>query len=347
MHRRTFLQGAAALAGASTGHAPTPAAPAAPQQPALTPKEFTAFQERRRKELWGLLGDLPERRKPTARLVRTEKHANFNLEVLELDLNGIEAAPAYLLLPAKRPKAAPAVLHIHAHFGDHTIGKEELLQGRKVMPAYTPVYAEKGIVALSFDSWCFSSRKHHLNGHTGELNTFKRMLWHGQVLFGMMMFDEVQALTYLLSRPEVDPRRVGTLGLSMGSTKAQWLAALDPRVKLCIDLCCLTEWAAYERTGRLEIHGPYYYVPRLLKHFQTQQMNELIVPRPRLSLNGRKDALTPPAGVEQVRDHLLPLYGRYGRKGDCRVELYDCAHEETPAMRKLVLEWLDRHLVKA
>ena len=69
------------------------------------------------------------------------------------------------------------------------------------------------------------------------------------------------------------------------------------------------------------------------------------MPRPHLSLNGRQDLLTPPAGVERIRDHLLPLYREYGREDDCRIELFDCPHQEIPEMRKLVLEWFDRHLV--
>ena len=87
-------------------------------------------------------------------------------------------------------------------------------------------------------------------------------------------------------------------------------------------------------------------MPALLKHFQTAQINELIVPRPHLSVNGRQDGLTPPAGVERVRDYLLPLYRKYGKEDDCRIELYDCAHEETPEMRALILEWLDKYLVR-
>jgi hypothetical protein len=86
-------------------------------------------------------------------------------------------------------------------------------------------------------------------------------------------------------------------------------------------------------------------VPRLLKHFQTHEINELIVPRAHLSLNGRHDSLTPPAGVERTRDHLLPLYRQFGRESDCRIELFDCGHEETPEMRTIVLEWFDRWLV--
>jgi hypothetical protein len=80
----------------------------------------------------------------------------------------------------------------------------------------------------------------------------------------------------------------------------------------------------------------------LLKHFQAHEVNELIVPRRHLSLNGTKDALTPPAGVERIRAHLTPLYEKWGRKEDLRIELFDCGHEETPAMRELTTEWLGR-----
>ena len=167
---------------------------------------------------------------------------------------------------------------------------------RKLSSAYAPVCAEKGIVTLAIDSWCFGERKHETEGRTGEEDAFKLMLWRGQVLWGMMMFDEFRALDYLAGRAEVDPQRLGALGMSMGSTKAWWLAALDPRVCLCVDICCLTDYEELIRTHNLKGHGIYYYVPSLLKHFQTSQINELIVPRPRLSVNGRQDGLTPPAG---------------------------------------------------
>jgi cephalosporin-C deacetylase-like acetyl esterase len=314
--------------------------------PAALPRaDFEVYQAKRRKELWDLLGDLPKKRPPRAKLLKTQKHDRFHLEHLELELNGIEPVPAFLLLPTKRAKAAPGLLYIHAHGSTYDLGKEELLQGREVLPAYAPICAAKGLVTLAIDSWCFSGRKHHKIGRDGEWDSFKEMLWRGRVLWGMMMFDEVQALTYLSGQQEVDPNRLGAFGISMGATKAWWLAALDPRVRLCVDLCCLTDYEELIKAKNLRGHSIYYYVPRLLKHFQAHEINELIVPRAHLSLNGRKDALTPVAGVERIRDHLLPLYERYGRKEDCRIELFDCGHEETDAMRKLVLEWFDRYLV--
>ena len=311
-----------------------------------TMKEFSAYQQKRRKLLWSLLGDLPFGHRPKPpKLVKSEKHEGYTLQRLELDLNGIEPVPALLLIPDKLQKPAPGLLYIHWHGGTYPVGKEELLTGQKVLPAYAPVVAEKGIVTLAIDSWCFGERQHNPIGKTGEEDAFKRMLWRGQVLYGMMMFDEHRALDYLLSRPEVDPKRIGAFGISMGATKAWWLAALDPRVKACMDLCCMTDFEELEKINNLIGHGIYYYVPSLLKHFSTAQINELIVPRPHLSLNGRKDLLTPPAGVERIRDHLKPLYQKFGKAEDCRIDLFDCAHEELPEMRRLVLDWMDKHLV--
>lgn len=339
MDRRIFMKDSAALlaAGVSSAMISVPAAG--------SDEGFTASQIRRRQELLGLLGDLPSPRPPKARLLRKELCDSYSLEHLELDLNGVESVPALLLLPEKRAEPAPGLLYLHAHGGTYDLGKEELIQGRDVLPAYAPICAVKGLVTLAIDSWCFSGRKHQTDGRNGEWDTFKLMLWNGQVLWGMMLFDELQALTYLSQRPEVRGDRLGVFGLSMGATKAWWLAALDPRVKLCVDLCCLTDYQELIKAHNLRGHGIYYYVPRLLKHFQTHEINELIAPRAHLSLNGRKDALTPPAGVERIRDHLLPLYAQYGRREDCRIELFDCGHQETPEMRRLVSEWLDRHLV--
>lgn len=344
-NRREFLQASAAVM-ASGALASTPV-----RVRAETPQEsspgFAANQIRRRKELWGLLGALPWNHRPgPAKLVRTEKHDGYTVERLVLDLNGEESVPALLLIPDKRQTPAPGLLYIHWHAGMYGLGKDQLLKGVEAQPAYAPVCAEKGIVTLAIDSWCFGERQRETDGHTGEEDAFKLMLWKGQVLFGMMMFDEFRAFDYLSSRAEVDPQRLGAFGMSMGSTKAWWLAALEPRVRVCMDVCCLTDFEELIKTRALKEHGVYYYVPSLVQHFQTAQINELMVPRAHLSVNGRQDPLTPPAGVEKIRNYLLPLYRQYGKERDCRIELFDCPHVELPEMRQLILEWMDHYLVK-
>src|SRR5688572_19720990 len=158
MNRREFLHTPALLAG-------------------MPLEDFAARQERRRRELWKLLGDLPDPRPPQAKVLQTEKHEGFTLEHLELDLNGVEPVPALLLIPDKRSARAPGLLYIHAHGGKYDLGKEELLKGRPVLQTYAPVCAAKGLVTLAIDSWCFSGRKHLPDGRQGEMDTFKHPLW--------------------------------------------------------------------------------------------------------------------------------------------------------------------------
>jgi dienelactone hydrolase len=307
---------------------------------------FSSYQKRRRDALWALLGDLPWQHEPAApEVVSTEDHDGYTIQRLVLDLNGIEPVPALLLIPKRLKRPAPGLLFIHWHAGMYDLGKEQLLRGTSVQPAYAPVLAEMGVVTLAIDSWCFGERKHDTDGHRGEEDTFKLMLWRGQVLWGMMMFDEFRALNYLAGREEVDPHSLGVTGMSMGSTKAWWLAALDERIKLTTDVCCLTDFESLIAANGLSGHGLYYFVPSLLKEFDTEGINELIVPRPHLSVNGRKDPLTPALGVEKIREKLLPLYRQHGREEDCLIELFDCAHEETPEMRSMIFDWMRRYLL--
>ena len=107
--RREFLQQSLAAGMVATGMAgPPPPGRAA----------FARYQQRRRRELWGLLGDLPWNHRPgPPRRRRVEKGPGYTLEHLELDLNGFEKVPAILLIPDQRPEKAPGLLYIPWHGG--------------------------------------------------------------------------------------------------------------------------------------------------------------------------------------------------------------------------------------
>ncbi len=297
---------------------------------------------KQRQALYALLGDLPPRHRPiSAETVRTETRDGYVLETLVLDLNGLERVPAYLALPKGEITDAPAILYNHAHGGDYELGKEELIHGRSALqsPPYARALTDLGYCVLCMDTWNFGQRR----GRT-ESALFKEMLWKGRVLWGMMVYDSLRAVDYLLERPEVDPARLGTLGLSMGSTMAWWLAALDERVKGCVDLCCLTDFHELIRTRGLDGHGIYYYVPDLLKHFDTARINALIAPRPHLALAGNHDPLTPPAGLDKIDAALRKVYADHGVPERWRMLRYDTGHFETAHGRAAILEFLQRWL---
>jgi acetyl esterase/lipase len=262
--------------------------------------------ETRRAELYRLLGDLPDRNRPIASRKRGEElRDGYLLETWDLELNGIETVPAYLARPQELSGRVPGVIFNHSHGGGYKIGKLEFVDGRSYLrpEPYAKVLTDLGYVALCIDAWVFGERS-----HTTEADMFKAMLWRGQVLWGMMVYDGLRALDWLVGRPEVDPARVGTLGISMGSTMAWWLGALDERIKVTVDICCLTDFHTLLAKKALSLHGLYYYVPDLIDRFTTAQINALIAPRAHLGLAGLQDKLTPVEGLDVIDRELTRAY---------------------------------------
>lgn len=309
-----------------------------PTSPPSTLPDPTA----RRTLLLSLLGELPDRRRPIAASLRAqEERDGYLLESWLLDLNGLEPVPALLARPARSPGPAPAVLYNHSHGGGYEIGKAELIAGRSYLQPlpYAQALTQQGWVALCIDHWCFGERAHET-----ELETFKAMLWQGRVLWGMMVHDSMRALDWLASRPDVDPERIGTLGMSMGSTMAQWLAALDERVRATVDICCLTDYHTLLAERGLAGHGIYYFVPGLLRHFTASAVNGLIAPRAHLAVAGVRDPLTPVAGLDVIERDLDRAYSQAGHPERWRLIRHDAGHQETPEGRAEALAFLRRYL---
>jgi hypothetical protein len=196
-----------------------------------------------------------------------------------------------------------------------------------------------GYSAFCIDVWGFGERR----GRT-ESEIFKHFLWTGRVMWGMMVYDNLRAIDYLVSREVVRADRIGTLGISMGSTMAWWTAALDTRIKACIDICCLTDFHDLIDSRGLDGHGIYYYVPRLLNHFTATEINALIAPRAHLSLAGNYDKLTPPAGLSRIDDQLKKLYAEEGVPDNWKLLRYDVGHLETADMRDEIVSFLKSRL---
>jgi acetyl esterase/lipase len=323
----------AGLASFSSLHWPSTAEGAARQQ---------QRQAERRRELYALLGDLPDRRRPVGGRKRGEEERDgFVLETWDLDLNGVEIVPAYVARPKTLSGRAPAVLFNHSHGGGYKIGRQEFLEGRTYLHPvpYAKALTDLGFVAVCIDHWIFGERS-----HTTELDMFKAMLWQGQVLWGMMVYDSLKALDWMAARRDVDPSRIGTIGMSMGSTMAWWLAALDERVKVTVDICCLTDFRTLLDKKGLSGHGVYYYVPGLLKKFSTSQINALIAPRAHLGIAGLQDRLTPVEGLDIIDRELTKVYAAEGHPDRWKLLRYDVAHQETAEGRQEALAFLQRFL---
>lgn len=322
------------------------------------PKNLKEWKKRRRtvrRTLWRLLGDLPER--PAKLNVRTlwkKQREGFTLEKFEFDNGAGATVPGYLCIPdgMKSPRPGGAILYCHYHGGEYENGKEEIF---KTWPAGTPPAVEfirRGYVVLAIDAYCFGERRgkgpagEKETGGAEELTMSKLNLWYGRTLWGMMVRDDLLALDYLCSRPEVDKERIAVTGMSMGSTRSWWLAALDERIKVAVCVACLSRYQDLIAAAGLRYHGIYYFVPGVLKHFDTEGVVSLIAPRPLLTLTGDKDEGSPASGVRTINSFVAEVYQLYEKEERFRGTVYPgIGHDYTPEMWQETLSWLDRWLM--
>ena len=300
-------------------------------------------KQKSRELLYSLLGDLPDRNRPIkAELIKETDKGSYILEDLLLDLNGIEEVPAYVARPKNAGGRIPCVIYNHYHGGLYHIGRKEFIMNERPYSEHEPyakVLTDMGYMGICIDVWNFGSR----SGRS-ESELFKEMLWNGQVLWGMMMYDYMRSVDYVVSRPDADPNRLATMGLSLGSTAAWWLAALDERIKLTADICCASDFGELIKARGLDGHGIYYYVPSLLKYFTSSDIMALIAPRKRLSLNGRYDRLTPVDGLTKIDEDMKEEYARCGAPENWRMIIDNCGHMETAMMRREIVGFLKDNL---
>jgi dienelactone hydrolase len=341
---------------AATNHARRWLQEAPPVPEFKVPATRAAWERQRRKiraELWDLLGRLPPRPPggPSVQTLAREERPGYVLERFQFDNAAGSTVPGVLLLPRVLPTKAPAILYCHWHGGEYDKGKIELFNAEHTPEPPGPTFVARGHVVLAIDACCFGERNGQgpggpgERGGAGEMTASKFNLWMGRTLWGMILRDDLMALDYLCSRPEVDTRRVGVTGISMGATRSWWLMALEERLKTGVAVACLTRYQDLIAQGNLKSHGIYYYVPRFLNHFDTEAVVSLIAPRPILFMTGDRDDGSPVAGIRVIEDRVRPAYALYAAQSSLQNEIYpDVGHQYTPAMWQHTLAWFDQHL---
>jgi lysophospholipase L1-like esterase/dienelactone hydrolase len=319
----------------------------------LVPEDPATWQKERPSILGKViesLGDLPPRPAITkARVISREVWRGFSVEKVSIPNGADGNVAALLLVPENLKTPAPAILWLHSSTPDKTqILIPNTNGGRESLGE---AFTRAGYVVLSPDAYWHGDRVG--TGPSGAAETmreeqeslFKFNLWMGRTLWGMFVRDDQIALDYLVSRQEVDRSRIGATGMSMGSTRAWWLAAVDERIAAVVGVACLTRYRNLIAHGQLRQHGVYYFVNGLFRHFDTEAVIALIAPRPFLALTGDMDAGSPADGIRVIEDRAGALYRMLGAGENFRSVLYpDLGHTYTPEMRSEMLAWFARHL---
>lgn len=309
-------------------------------------------REKMKATLQDLLGDIPARpAKLKVKTVSREVKNGYILEKFLIDNEIDSHIPGYLAIPTNVKGKVPVIMGLHGHGSskDNIFGYNSTT-GQDVMA----LLISHGFAVCAIDSYFNGERlgtgpagelERQQRGSDQEMSQFKINLWFGRSLWGMQLRDEQIALDYLVSRPEIDAERIGIEGMSMGSTRAWWLAAIDDRVKAVVGVACFTRYKELIEQRQLKAHGIYYFVPGVLNHFDTEVIMGLIAPRPFLVLTGDSDAGSPLAGMKVLENKLNSVYSLYKQSEYFKSIIYkNTGHVYTDEMKMEMLDWFNRYL---
>lgn len=323
--------------------------------PFAAPASQQAWERNRlevRAELWRLLGRLPPRPKiPKVEILSRDDRGDYVVEKFQFDNEAGSLVRGYLLLPKLASAKLPAILYCHWHAGEYDLGKDELFEAKHTPEPPGPAFARRGFVVVAVDASGFGERNGQgpdgpsEKNYTAEETASKFNLWVGRTFWGMLLRDDLMALDYLASRPEVDPDRIGVTGMSMGATRSWWLMALDERLKTGVAIACLTRYQNMIEHGAIHEHDIGYFVPNMLNHFDSEAVVALIAPRPVLFQTGDQDNGSPVDGIHAIESAVRPVYRLYGKEDAFQSLIYPgLAHVYTPVMWARTLAWMDEHL---
>jgi dienelactone hydrolase len=241
---------------------------------------------------------------------------------------------------------------------------------------YPEVLARKGYVVLVIDGFYFGSRRlrveeidvpsapgsmrpaleelskikpntrawfsavNHLCGLYEDL-TAKTIFAAGATWPGILNWDDRRSVDYLTSRPEVDPKRIGCLGLSLGGLRTDYLAAADPRIKVACSVGWMTEFRPQLR-NYLRNHTWMVYIPGLNGSLDLPDQAAMIAPGAFMVQQCLRDGLYPHDGQRASVKKLGEIYAKAGIPERFSGRFYDYGHSFRPDMQDDAFAWIEK-----
>jgi dienelactone hydrolase len=139
----------------------------------------------------------------------------------------------------------------------------------------------------------------------------KDLLVRGRTIMGAIVYEIRQAVTYLQSRPDVNPNKIGMTGLSFGGITTFYAWLVDDRVAAAAPICGgVGSVDVFLRLGRRGYHGYYWWIPDMLTKGDQGDFAAAMAPRPFMLWAPLNDIGMPNEGVDRFLEVVRPAYAR-------------------------------------
>jgi dienelactone hydrolase len=310
-----------------------------------TEAEFEKARPALREEYLDMLGmkPLPERTSLKATVTGRLECDGYTVEKLHFQSRPGLYVTANLYLPkasgeGKTPKKFPAILYLCGHYSQMN------RDGNKTHPdcqSHAIWFATHGYVALVLDTLELGEIAAM---HRGTLK-HDRWWWYsaGYTPAGVECWNAMRAIDYLVSRPEVDPERIGATGISGGGVVTFWVAAADDRIKAAAPVSGMGDQTFYAGEGGVGKHCDCFFFPNRAR-WNWINIAALVCPRPLLFVNSDNDIYFPMRSNERVANRLARLYSRLGAGDQVQSVVSIGGHGYRTDIRRAVYGFFNRHL---
>ncbi|HVU24130.1 MAG TPA: dienelactone hydrolase family protein [Opitutus sp.] len=178
---------------------------------------------------------------------------------------------------------------------------------------------------------------------TNRVETDRRLRLVGTTVTAVEVTKIVRSLDVLLGRPEIDPARVGMVGLSYGGFYTLVVTAIEPRIKMAVSAGYYGVQEGRYADDELSI-PPDLAFPARMTRFRDSDLVALICPRPLQIQAGDHDEIHHWKSGQKLAPESAAYYAKLGLADRFDYRLFAGGHEFSDALAwPFVARFLERH----
>ncbi|CAN5909979.1 alpha/beta hydrolase family protein [soil metagenome] len=306
-----------------------------------TKSDAEAYVREVRAKIQRSFGPWPEKTPLKARVTGIIERETYKIEKVIFESRPGFPVTANLYVPKNRNFPLPAIVGTcgHGDPGKATPTYQSFAQG----------LARQGYIVLIFDPIGQGERIQYLTsalkprrgiGVPEHNYAGNQLLLTGESFSSWLTWDGIRCVDYLLTRPEVDAKRIGITGNSGGGTQATWLCGTESRLSMAAPSCFVV---GFGRNLKNELPADIEQCPPgvLRMGLDHSDFIAAMAPKPVMVLDQEKDYFDA-RGAEESVARLKQLYKLLNAEDNIKLFIGPEYHGYSQHNREAMYGWFNR-----